>query len=71
MPRLLKPFDYLGPKTVREAIQIISEYGRKAEVLAGGTDLVISMRKRQISPQYIVNMKDIPGLDYIHGYNRR
>ena len=65
MPRLLKPFDYLGPKTVREALQIISEYGRKAEVLAGGTDLVISMKKRQINPQYIVNIKDIPGLDYI------
>ncbi len=65
MPRLLKPFAYLGPKTVREALQIISEYGRKAEVLAGGTDLVISMKKRQINPQYIVNIKDIPDLDYI------
>ena len=69
MPRLLKPFAYLGPKTVREALQIISEYGRKADVLAGGTDLVISMKKRQISPQYIVNIKDIPDLDYIR-YSR-
>jgi carbon-monoxide dehydrogenase medium subunit len=69
MPRLLKPFDYLGPKTVRKALQIISEYGRKAEVLAGGTDLVISMKKRQINPQYIVNIKDIPDLDYIR-YSR-
>jgi len=69
MPRLLKPFAYLGPKTVREALQIISEYGRKAEVLAGGTDLVISMKKRQINPQYIVNIKDIPDLDYIR-YSR-
>ena len=69
MPRLLKPFAYLGPKTVREALQIISEYGRKAGVLAGGTDLVISMKKRQINPQYIVNIKDIPDLDYIR-YSR-
>ena len=69
MPRLLKPFDYLGPKTVKEALQILSEYGRKAGVLAGGTDLFISMRKRQINPQYIVNIKDIPDLDCIR-YSR-
>jgi len=65
MPRLLRPFDYLEPKTVKEALQIISEYGRKAEVLAGGTDLFISMKKRQINPQYMVNIKAIPDLDYI------
>jgi len=65
MSRLLKPFEYLEPETVEEAVQLLSKYGDKAKVLAGGTDLLISMKKRKISPQYVVYIKSIPELDYI------
>ena len=65
MPRVLKPFEYLEPETVEEAIQTLSKYGKKAKVLAGGTDLIASMRKREIKPQYIVFIKGIPELDHI------
>ena len=65
MTRLLKPFEYFEPRTVDEAVQVLSRYGNKAKVLAGGTDLLISMKKGKISPKYIVYIKDIPELDYI------
>ena len=65
MLRVLKPFEYFEPGTVEEAIQILSTYGAKAKVLAGGTDLLILMKREEISPQYIVNIKNIPELDYI------
>lgn len=65
MSRLLKPFEYLEPETVEEAVQLLSKYGDKAKVLAGGTDLLISMKKRKITPQYVVYIKGIPDLDYI------
>lgn len=65
MARLLKPFEYLEPGTTEEAVQILSKYGDKARVLAGGTDLLISMKKRQITPKYVVYIKAIPELDYI------
>lgn len=66
MARLLNPFEYCEPKTVKEALRIMSEYGPKAAVLAGGTDLLISMKKRQVSPEYMIYIKDIPDLNYIH-----
>ena len=65
LPRLPR-FDYLAPKTVREACLLLSKYGSKAKVIAGGTDLLVSMKRKKISPQYVVNIKDIPELDYIH-----
>lgn len=66
MPRVLKPFKYFEPQTIEEACQILSQYGSEAKVLAGGTDVVVFMKKREISPKYIVYIKNIPGLDSIH-----
>ncbi len=63
----LKPFEYLEPKTVNEAIGLLSSYGEKGKLLAGGVDLIPGMRLRKIRPEYVVNIQYIPGLDYIDG----
>ena len=65
MAQPLKPFDYFEPTTIEEATQILSKYGTKVKVLAGGVDLVARMRRRQVQPQYVVSILSIPGLDYI------
>ncbi len=65
MTRPLKPFGYFEPTTIEEAAQILTKYGTKAKVLAGGVDLVARMRRRLIQPQYVVSILNIPGLDYI------
>jgi len=65
MTRPLKPFDYFEPTTIKEAVQLLSKYGTKAKVLAGGVDLVARMRRRQVKPQYVVSILRIPRLDYI------
>ena len=39
-------FEYLAPKTLEEALSLLSKYGEKARVLAGGTDLLILMKQR-------------------------
>jgi len=69
MNRVFKPFEYFGPETIEEAIKILSMYGNKAKVLAGGTDLLISMKEKKISPQYVVYIGNIPELNYIK-YNQ-
>lgn len=65
MTRPLKPFGYFEPNTIEEVVQILDRYGTKAKVLAGGVDLVARMRRRQIQPEYVVSILNIPGLDYI------
>lgn len=64
--RHLPRFDHLAPKTVEEACSLLSKYKGKAKVIAGGTDLLPAMRNREVTPAYIINVRSIPNLDYIH-----
>ena len=61
----MKPFEYFEPRTVGEATEILSNYGEKAQILAGGVDLIPRMRKGDIQAEYVINIQKIPGLDYI------
>lgn len=63
--RTIKEFRYFSPKTVSEAVSILSELDGKAKVLAGGTDLLPVMKQRLATPDSVVNIKNIPGLAYI------
>ena len=63
--RILKPFDYYEPTTVKEAVKLLSTHGEKAQVLAGGIDLIPRMRKGAIKADYLVNIQNIPDLEYI------
>lgn len=64
MARLLRPFEFFDPHTVDEAAGLLSKYGPKAKVLAGGVDLIPRMRKRIITPEYLISIKKIRALDY-------
>jgi CO/xanthine dehydrogenase FAD-binding subunit len=65
MLRKLREFEYREPSALAEAISILSQYGKNAKVLAGGTDLLVNMKERGWEPQCLVNLKTIPGLSYI------
>ncbi len=59
---LLPKFDFHEPKTLNEACQILAEYGTQARLLAGGTDLMVNMKKKILSPQQVVSISRIPEL---------
>jgi carbon-monoxide dehydrogenase medium subunit len=63
----LPQFQYYVPTTLEEAFSLLQELGGKARILAGGTDLLVQMKQRAIEPvpKYIINVKEIPGLDYL------
>jgi NADPH-dependent glutamate synthase beta subunit-like oxidoreductase/CO/xanthine dehydrogenase FAD-binding subunit len=63
----LMNFNYVNAATVDEAVSILKKSADKACLLAGGTDLLGAMRF-EILPDYpetVINLKTIPGLDYI------
>jgi len=62
---LLPKFEYFAPKTMEEACSLLAKYKGEARVLAGGTDLLVQMKNREVTPRYLINIKDIPDLDYI------
>jgi CO/xanthine dehydrogenase FAD-binding subunit len=58
----MRKFDYVKLKTLAEASAFMIEHDGEARLYAGGTDVLILMRGGFIAPQYIVDIKEIPGL---------
>jgi carbon-monoxide dehydrogenase medium subunit len=63
----LRPFSYFEPASLPEAVGILADHGRQAYALAGGTDLLVRMKRGALRPTALVNLKRIPGLDTIAG----
>lgn len=59
---LLPKFDFHEPKTLEEACQIMAEFGQKAKLIAGGTDLMVNMKKKLLSPDHLVSLSRIEEL---------
>lgn len=58
----MNTFTYAHPKSVDEALALLSANPGEAEVLAGGTDLVNAMKDGIASPQRVVSLKDVAEL---------
>jgi carbon-monoxide dehydrogenase medium subunit len=57
-------FRYEAPRSLDEAIGLLRDSGDDAKVLAGGQSLVPLMKLRFASPELVVDINNIPGLDY-------
>lgn len=58
-------FDYCAPDTLEEAIAVLGAAEGSHMVLAGGTDLVAWLRDDVATPDLVVDLKNITGLDHI------
>ncbi len=57
-------FRYEAPQSLNEAIGLLHDGGDYAKVLAGGQSLVPLMKLRFASPELVVDINNVPGLDY-------
>ena len=62
---LLPEFDYHAPTTVDEATELLAEYGERARVMAGGTDLLVQMKMERRQPLHIISLQRIHALHSI------
>jgi carbon-monoxide dehydrogenase medium subunit len=58
-------FEYHAPASVDEALELLERYGDEGKVLAGGQSLIPLMKLRFASPQALVDINRIEGLDTI------
>ncbi|MBP1631796.1 MAG: Xanthine dehydrogenase FAD-binding subunit [Acidobacteria bacterium] len=58
----MQDFRYCRPQTVAEAVAVLAEHGEGAQILAGGTDLVIRLRNGEIHPTAVIDLKRIAEL---------
>ncbi|MEK7410352.1 MAG: xanthine dehydrogenase family protein subunit M [Actinomycetota bacterium] len=57
-------FNYEAPTSLEEAIALLHQGGGEAKVLAGGQSLVPMLKLRFASAEMLVDINNIPGLDY-------
>ena len=67
----MKPprFAYCAPQTLPELLEILSEAGDEAVVLAGGQSLLPMLNLRLAAPSHVIDLDRVPGLDRIDGAN--
>jgi len=57
--------NHLFPLSIKEAIEMLKNKGNRAQLIAGGTDLIPAIRDRSNKCEVLVDMSKIPELDKI------
>ena len=65
MMLVLDRFEYFAPTSVREALTLAAKYGGRARYLAGGQSLLPLMKLGLASPEALIDLNRIEGLEYI------
>ena len=65
---ILPRFEYTAASTPEEAISVIAGCEGKAEIIAGGTDIMVNMKRRVAHPDLLVS---IHKLDQLRGFDQK
>jgi 4-hydroxybenzoyl-CoA reductase subunit beta len=55
----LPPFEYLPPRDVDDAVNLLKQHGSEAMLVAGGTDLYPNMKRRQFEPKFLIGLSNL------------
>lgn len=61
----MRTFQYLKPASLAEALELLNAHKDNAKVIAGGTDLMIQWKKKLLSPDYLISLRNVPELNFI------
>jgi len=62
----LPQFTLLRPRTLQEAVGALGKHASNIRVLAGGTDLIPSMRQKLFEPEYVLDIQQLAELKGVH-----
>ena len=66
---LLPSFDYYRPQSLPEALSLLGEMGEDARPLAGGTDLLVNLKLKKLTPKVLLDLGGLEGLKGIREDN--
>lgn len=58
-------FEVAEPRSLEEAVALLAQTGKRARALAGGTDLLVRLRRRQEKVDLLVSLERVPGFNAI------
>lgn len=59
--KMLTGFDYVAARSMEEFSSLMRQHGEEARILAGGTDLLVAMKEKELKTRYLIDIKGIPG----------
>lgn len=62
----MKPFKFLSPGTVDEAVDLFGQHSETARFMAGGTDVIVKVKEGWMAPDYLISLNKIPELAELH-----
>jgi carbon-monoxide dehydrogenase medium subunit len=61
----MNAFDHYTPHSLPEALELLNRLNGQAQVIAGGSDLMIKLKKGLAAPAAVINIKHLPELKEI------
>jgi carbon-monoxide dehydrogenase medium subunit len=65
----IRSFDYWEAPSLDDALTELEISGADAKVIAGGTDLVLNMKKKKILPRRVISLHNLKELDFVRAQN--
>ncbi|PWT88933.1 MAG: hypothetical protein C5B54_09795 [Acidobacteria bacterium] len=62
----LPAFDVIIPSTLKDALSFLAQNTDQTKIIAGGTDLIPSLKQRLFEPPFLLDIKSLPELQGIH-----
>jgi aerobic carbon-monoxide dehydrogenase medium subunit len=59
------PFEYTRATSVEHALELLSQLGDEARIIAGGHSLLPMMKLRLAFPEYLIDINDLTELSYL------
>ncbi len=59
----ISEFEYKAPRSIKETLRLLEKGKAEARVLAGGTDLVLQMKQRLVTPSMVIDIKGVGELN--------
>lgn len=61
----MRAFEYNRPSSLEEAGRLLQAPDVGSHILAGGTDLLVRIKRGEIIPQKVISLRDVPGLSFV------
>ena len=58
-------YEYLKPGSLKEVFDLLKTYGKRASLIAGGTDVMVYMKQSNVSPEVLISLRGLKELCYI------
>jgi len=58
----LPEFQLLRPKTIPDAVRLLAQHAANLQIIAGGTDLIPSMKQKLFTPKYVMDIRSIDSM---------